>query len=237
MDTHYTGNKIAQLRKEKGWTQKDIAQKLHVSAAAVSKWERGLNYPDLSLMEALAEILEITVCELVGLENETTEHIIKNITDISVHEKIESEKHSRTKLITIILTVIAFSAAFFFVYLAVSKNAIMKKLFEISGGSGALNGLALLLGITAWGLAVISIFSRRNEHRWKYFSMFSCISCAISLHIPTLAAYLTLRFEYSSTIDDVIGAYYFASAIVLLGTVLFNMCSVIIHRDKSGKQK
>lgn len=44
MDAHYTGNKITELRKSKNWTRKDIAEKLHVSVAAVSKWERGVSH-------------------------------------------------------------------------------------------------------------------------------------------------------------------------------------------------
>lgn len=237
MDTHYTGNKITELRKAKGWTQKDIAEKLHISVAAVSKWERGLNYPDLSLLEPLAGVLEITVCELLGLENEPTEQIIKNITEISVNEKKESEKRFFKKLCAIAITTVIFIAASCFVYLSVSNNDIMKNLFEISGGTGTLNLLAVLLGLIAWSLAVISIFSRKKEYRWKYYSIFSLISCSISLHIPSLVTYLTMRFEYYSTVEDVIGAYYFGSAVLLLGTILFNICSVIIHRDKSEKQK
>ena len=73
MDAQYTGNKITELRKSKNWTQKDVAEKLHVSIAAVSKWERGLNFPDLSLMEPLSEILGISVSELLGLENESAD--------------------------------------------------------------------------------------------------------------------------------------------------------------------
>lgn len=237
MDTHYTGNKITELRKAKGWTQKDIAEKLHVSVAAVSKWERGLNYPDLSLLESLAGILGITVSELLGLESEPAEQIIKNITEISVDEKNESEKRVWKKLCAIIITAILFIAASCFVYLSVCNNDIMKKLFEISGGAGTLNLLAVLLGLTAWSLAVTSIFSRKKEYRWKYYSIFSLISCSVALHIPSLVTYLTVRFEYSSTVEDVIGAYYFGAAVLLLGTVLFNICSVIIHRDKSEKQK
>ena len=91
MDAHYTGNKITELRKSKNWTRKDIAEKLHVSVAAVSKWERGLNFPDLSLMEPLSEILEISVSELLGLENESADQVIKDITAISEEEK--KDKH------------------------------------------------------------------------------------------------------------------------------------------------
>ena len=41
MDAAYTGSRIAALRKEKGWTQRDLASLLHVTDKAVSKWERG----------------------------------------------------------------------------------------------------------------------------------------------------------------------------------------------------
>lgn len=45
------GKFIASLRKEKNMTQKDLADKLYVSDRAVSKWERGLNFPDITLLK------------------------------------------------------------------------------------------------------------------------------------------------------------------------------------------
>lgn len=235
MDTHYTGQKILELRKAKGWTQKDLAQRIPVSVAAVSKWERGLNYPDLSLMEPLAEILGITVSELLGLENEPTEQIIKNITEISVHEKNNSARRFLKKLCAIVITVAIFVGASRFVYLSVTHNDIMQKLFQISGGTGTMNLLALTLGLSAWSLALMSLFSHK-EDRWKYHSIFSLVCCAVSLHIPTLVSYLEMRFGHPSTIEDVIGADYFGSAVLLLGTILFNICSVMIHREKQERQ-
>lgn len=59
------GSFLAQLRREKGWTQKDLAEKLYVSDKAVSKWERGLSVPDVSLLLPLAELLGISVTELL----------------------------------------------------------------------------------------------------------------------------------------------------------------------------
>lgn len=56
---------LAQLRREKGWTQKDLAEKLYVSDKAVSKWERGLSVPDVSLLLPLAELLGVSVTELL----------------------------------------------------------------------------------------------------------------------------------------------------------------------------
>ena len=66
MDTIKTGGLIAQVRREKELTQKDLAERLHVSVQAVSKWERGLSCPDIALLEPLAEALGLTVTELLS---------------------------------------------------------------------------------------------------------------------------------------------------------------------------
>lgn len=56
---------LAERRKEKGFTQKELAERLFVSDKAVSKWERGLSLPDVSLLIPLAETLGVTVAELL----------------------------------------------------------------------------------------------------------------------------------------------------------------------------
>lgn len=65
LDKQALGSFLAQLRKEKGWTQKDLAERLYVSDKAVSKWERGLSAPDVSLLMPLAELLGVSVTELL----------------------------------------------------------------------------------------------------------------------------------------------------------------------------
>ena len=72
MDAAKTGALIAQARKEKDLTQGQLAQRLHVSVQAVSKWERGRNFPDLALLEPLAEALDLTVSELLAGERGET---------------------------------------------------------------------------------------------------------------------------------------------------------------------
>ena len=66
MDNKVMGNFIAEMRKEKGFTQKELAQSLYISDKAVSKWERGLSSPDISLLSTLAELLGISVSELLN---------------------------------------------------------------------------------------------------------------------------------------------------------------------------
>lgn len=233
MDAQYTGNKIAELRKAKEWTQKDVAERLHVSVAAVSKWERGLNFPDLALMEPLSEVLEISVAELLGLENESADQVIKDITAISEGEKKASSKRYWKGFCAAAVTAVLFMVSAFLVFLSVSHNSIMGMIFEGIGGSGVLNLMAVLIGFAAWVFALISIFCAKMETRWKNYSLASLLCCAVSLHIPILATYLTMRFEYSSTVEDVIGADYFGSAVLLIGTILFNLCSAVVHREKT----
>lgn len=59
------GDIIAQKRKEKGWTQAQLAAKMNVTDKAVSKWERNLSCPDVSSLSTLAEALELPVGELL----------------------------------------------------------------------------------------------------------------------------------------------------------------------------
>lgn len=58
------GKNIAQFRKDQGWTQEDLALKLHVSAQAVSKWENGHSLPETALLPEMARLLDVSMDEL-----------------------------------------------------------------------------------------------------------------------------------------------------------------------------
>lgn len=57
---------VSELRKQKNLTQKELAQKLFISDKAVSKWERGLSMPDITLLIPLANLLGVTTTELLS---------------------------------------------------------------------------------------------------------------------------------------------------------------------------
>ena len=65
-----TGKYIAEKRKKKGLTQKELAEKLLVSDKAVSKWERGICLPNIELIKPLSEILDISIDALLSGEDE-----------------------------------------------------------------------------------------------------------------------------------------------------------------------
>lgn len=65
MDQTKTGALISRLRKQHGFTQRQLAEQLHVSITAVCKWEKGVNTPDISNLEALSNLFNISVSELI----------------------------------------------------------------------------------------------------------------------------------------------------------------------------
>lgn len=109
MDNTKTGAIIKQLRKEKGLTQLQLAEMLHITDRAVSKWERGLCAPDISLLEPLSRILGVSIVELIEGElsdippqAENTAVTVIDYSAREIHEK--SAKNRRTLNISIGLT-------------------------------------------------------------------------------------------------------------------------------------
>lgn len=97
------GQFLTQMRKEKGWTQKDLAERLYVSDKAVSKWERGLSLPDISLLIPLADSLGVGVTELLEgkrsenpAEAENAEILVKKALSLAEDDP-EQGKKSRQK--------------------------------------------------------------------------------------------------------------------------------------------
>lgn len=91
MNNEKTGALIAQIRKEKELTQKQLADKIGVSNATISKWETGKGFPDISLLEPLSEALNVSVSEiLLGERRENTENediLLGKLVDLSVKEQ------------------------------------------------------------------------------------------------------------------------------------------------------
>ena len=68
MEAKQFGQFIAGIRKEKKMTQAELAEKIHVTDKAISRWERGLGFPDIQTLEPLAQVLGISVLELMRSE-------------------------------------------------------------------------------------------------------------------------------------------------------------------------
>lgn len=76
MDQIKIGRFISECRKEKNLTQEQLAEKLNITKNAVSKWERGLNLMDMSLLKPLSAILEVSITEILNGEKLKKEEIV-----------------------------------------------------------------------------------------------------------------------------------------------------------------
>ena len=99
------------LRKQKGFSQEELASKLHVVRQTISKWEKNLSVPDADTLIRLAEILEVSVSELLGSKIETengnvTNDVAEQLSRINEQLAIKNRRSRRIwKAIAIILAV------------------------------------------------------------------------------------------------------------------------------------
>lgn len=98
---------IKTLRKQKGYTQETFAQQLNVVRQTVSKWEKGYSVPDAIMLEKIAELLEVSISDLLGdvsLENETKPNIMQISEQLSIlNNQFAKELARRRKSRKIIL--------------------------------------------------------------------------------------------------------------------------------------
>lgn len=101
--TNSIGNRISQFRKEKGYTQEEMAEKLGVTPQAVSKWENDISYPDILLLPKIAEMLGITVDELLSGERKKDTNFLlegqrKNIDDMMFRIYVNSADGDKVRV-------------------------------------------------------------------------------------------------------------------------------------------
>ncbi|MBR3356735.1 MAG: helix-turn-helix transcriptional regulator [Solobacterium sp.] len=107
MDAEKTGKLIEEARKAKGMTQAMLAEQIHVSNTAVSKYEHGVRFPDLSVLESLADVLDLTVSELIrGERQEITDEQEQAVRDIVREAGIQNETNTLRRSRRITLAVI-----------------------------------------------------------------------------------------------------------------------------------
>ena len=91
MEAKELGEFIAKTRKEKQITQAELAKRLNVTDKAVSRWERGIGYPDINTLEPLANALGVSLTELMkcskGIERNTDDGIIASIEIAKIQRK------------------------------------------------------------------------------------------------------------------------------------------------------
>lgn len=108
MDPKKFGTFLQTRRRELGLTQSQLGEMLGVTDKAISRWERGVGFPDISLLEPLAQALDISVTELMHAERIEQEQIPARTADEAVIQTVDlareqSQNRHRSRLLTLAL--------------------------------------------------------------------------------------------------------------------------------------
>lgn len=130
MDAKKFGTFIATLRKENNMTQVELAQKLQVTDKAISKWERGLGFPDINTIEPLADALSVSVLEIMRSERIAKTEITQDTASAALTDIFE--------------------------FVKLQRKAERKSIFKIAGGVAACLFLIFLIDGMGWlGFAMV----------------------------------------------------------------------------------
>ena len=162
MNQQKIGKFIQECRKNKNLTQENLAEKLGVSDRAVSKWERGINLPDASLMLDLSNILEISVNELLTGEKINKEEY-KNIAENNLIEFAKKEEIKNKKflfyenIITIMFLIV-------FVYLFILIQFVIQEI-----------NVKIITAIVGFLILIIAVYSNvKIETEEGYYECSKC---------------------------------------------------------------
>ncbi len=173
MDTLRTGKFIAQIRKEKNMTQRQLADELFISDKTVSKWETGKGMPDVSLMQPLCETLGISVNELLSGERLSDENYRERAEENMVD--LISEKHSNIRrFISALAAALATGAAVGLIIAVIFVGGLETR-FRI-----------MLAAAAAVTLTVGLILSFSADRRSGYFE---CTKCH-TVFTPSMGTYV-----------------------------------------------
>ena len=225
MDIIRTGNLIKTLRTEKNLTQKELAEKLNVSTAAVSKWENGKGFPDISILENLSAELGISITELVKGEKNTgiqnTDSVAKDIIEISKKEM----KFEKTRQI---FTVGAFLLSLLFINFFVIFDAISgsKNGMEINIPTPSIIGLFMFIfGANAIIFAVFNLIlgNKISVQKAMQIGLFSEACCAASIWMGSVYTSYKVSINDISAVLDTANGIELEARMLFLITVLLNV--------------
>ena len=136
MDQIKIGGFLKDLRKEKGITQEQLAEKLGVSGRTISRWETGNNMPDISLLVEIAEFFDVSIPEIIKGERksedmkEETKEVAETMSDYARAEKEQLLKSIRN------MSILGLAALLFFMVLnitgAYDRNDLLRYAYGIS---------------------------------------------------------------------------------------------------------
>ena len=137
MDQKKIGAFLKRLRREKGLTQEQLAERFYVSSKTVSRWETGSNMPDVGTLIDLADFYEVDIREIIDgerkseMDKETKDALKKVAAYASQGEK---QTYSKTMKIVIGVCIVVLVYVILYVFLSTMRTDLLPLVFVIGGG-------------------------------------------------------------------------------------------------------
>ncbi|MDY7043280.1 MULTISPECIES: hypothetical protein [unclassified Virgibacillus] len=102
--------------------------------------------------------------------------------------------------------------------------------------AGWLNIGSLILGLVAWIIPIVSLLGNKNQNnkKWVTLSIISFSACAIAICLQIFYNLHLVKIEDWAALMDTIGAVAFLSAVLVVVTILLNVFTLILYRDKAA---
>ena len=155
MDQIKIGKFISECRKEKGYTQVKLAEKLGITNRAVSKWETGKSLPDASVMIELCELLGINVNELLTGEKVSEENY-KRKAEENMVEMVKKNKKSKAEIIITLLIIIS-------IVIDSVTGMILSKMFTSDETRAAIGIMSIVLLLCLVGIWTGTTLCLKNK--------------------------------------------------------------------------
>ncbi len=179
MDSIKFGNFVAERRRELGLTQNQLAQRLSVTNKAVSRWETGSGFPDITLLEPLADALGVSVVELMhskrlDLDSETEKAADKAVSDAIELAAMKNAQREFIVAVVLLSIVAAAVIALGFYFPSAPTVWTLPFVFCLTSGTGCLinalrkrsKGLPTALWFTVSGILLTIVVIQTTVLTW-----------------------------------------------------------------------
>ena len=228
MDAQEFGAFVQSRRKELGMNQTQLAEKLHVTAKAVSRWERGVGFPDIKLLQPLADALEITIAELMQsklLEKEIPKEEAAQL----VNQTVETIRKQEALTWKRKLILYGGYAVFFLLYLFLYLTGLEIRFDNRWTGMGI-----SMCGVFVWHFCSRALYclltgepfleppERRVKKKWQYYAALAVFVLGIAVVLAALA------WSSVKSLRDFL-------AVAGLMTSFFSVCYISIFEEELNK--
>ena len=244
MDQEKIGKFIAEKRKEKGMTQKELAGQLGIGDKAISKWECGRGMPDNSIMLPLCALLEINVNELLMGESlaekeytESSEDIILSL----IEEKETLKKKNKRNLLSGILLV--FLAAILFYVIIIPIHSWHSWVYFFDPLAFIMNLILVLVMLLATGNVKAFFLSfllirKEDVDRNRFFSSLQAVKLAISSFLLGGGLFTLLDMIFIlSTLEKKLAAGVSVTLLTMLYGILFALLLLPLKNKLESKME